>query len=431
MKAIIRDHQENRNDTNHDSPIEAGDNRSTSISPVYSMPDEDRYQLTQEPEQRRSDNAEMTPDIDIIDLTNIEDEENFNNKDTNTQTGLEYNIEVEIHRGISKLSLQDIERSLEDKTEDTQCSQSILNNFENIDYVQQNKINSIITEPTVSARVLSNINKPNNVFQTSHLCKSVSANKNKNNKKSRIKIKKGTVPERPKTVCKTKDNLTKTTAAVETGVEGVKVYVLNNKKSNSNKCSITNNFESQRQTCQDTKRTCTINTLNQNEHVTQTPQNKVDKSIRSSEVTLSDCITPTNSYHELTKSSYLTTCDNNPKAYINTQNAPNSKAILHSFKSVASKKIRTHRKKKDTVIAKNTPTLKIKNKKEIITSSDSEQNKNVPIYNENVIDDLSWIENIRYVREIAADESDCKLQLEDDFWDNYYLPANWGDNQFA
>ncbi|XP_072943846.1 uncharacterized protein [Epargyreus clarus] len=48
-----------------------------------------------------------------------------------------------------------------------------------------------------------------------------------------------------------------------------------------------------------------------------------------------------------------------------------------------------------------------------------------------VENDLSWLENIKYVREISANEFDPKLNgLEDNFWDNFSLPGEWSDVEF-
>ncbi|XP_047988488.1 uncharacterized protein LOC125228082 [Leguminivora glycinivorella] len=53
------------------------------------------------------------------------------------------------------------------------------------------------------------------------------------------------------------------------------------------------------------------------------------------------------------------------------------------------------------------------------------------IYNENVENDLSWVENLRYVREISPSEYDPGLNiLQDNFWNNFQLPGTWDDLDF-
>lgn len=52
----------------------------------------------------------------------------------------------------------------------------------------------------------------------------------------------------------------------------------------------------------------------------------------------------------------------------------------------------------------------------------------VPIHNKAVANDLSWIENIRFVREIPSEEYESFIQ--EAFWENYTLPDDWNDNDF-
>ncbi|CAH1645840.1 unnamed protein product [Spodoptera littoralis] len=316
MKAIIRDHQELINDTNHDNLIEVGDNRSTSISPVYSIPDEDRNQLTQVADERGDDDDDkVAKDIDIIDLTNIEDEDNLNDKTTT-----EYNVEVEIHRAAGETK--------------------------GLKVVQHN----------------ASIPKNDNLISNKYLASNIS--------------------------------------------------------------------KSQIQTCRDADRTCTINTSNQDANITQISQNKVTKTSPTTNITAPYFVMPTNSHHEVTKGCHILNNAKTSKVTNNKKKLVNSMTIAHSANSIDIKKNKAIRKTTDTTIVKNKHTLKMKKREGNITPV-LEKRKKVPIYNKNVIDDLSWIEDIRYVREIAAEENDCKLQLEDDFWDNYYLPANWSDNEFS
>lgn len=430
MKAIIRDHEEMRNGTNHDSPTVAYDIRSTSISPVYSIADEDRNQLTQVAQERGGGNEEVTTDIDIIDLTNMEDDDNSNNK-----TATECNVEVEIHRGISNLSLQDVAHTLKDRTEDTNCSQSILNNFVNVENMQQNKVNNITPGSTAPIRVVnfSDINKANTIFQTNKISKDDDINEinNKNSFPQTLSnLNTDIILKRPMSICETKYNLIASASGETKGVKVVQpnVSIPNNNIFTANQYFVSNISKSQIQTYTD--RTCTINTFDQHTNITQTPQNKVNETRPFTNIIAPNFGVPTHSHHEVTKTKHILNNNKTLKVAKNKKNTTNSMAIAHSAISEESKKTKTPRKSKGTSIDKNIPKTKTDTRKAIIMPVKG-KHKKVPIYNKNVIDDLSWIENIRYIREIDASENDCKLQLEDDFWDNYYLPANWNDNEFA
>ncbi|XP_059045232.1 myb-like protein D [Achroia grisella] len=53
------------------------------------------------------------------------------------------------------------------------------------------------------------------------------------------------------------------------------------------------------------------------------------------------------------------------------------------------------------------------------------------VYNKTVENDLSWLENIRYVREVGTDETDTALTfLNESFWNDYTLPNGWSDLEF-
>lgn len=50
------------------------------------------------------------------------------------------------------------------------------------------------------------------------------------------------------------------------------------------------------------------------------------------------------------------------------------------------------------------------------------------VYNKEVQNDLSWVENLRYVREISAEEK-IPVYYEDGFWESYSLPFDWNDGK--
>lgn len=56
--------------------------------------------------------------------------------------------------------------------------------------------------------------------------------------------------------------------------------------------------------------------------------------------------------------------------------------------------------------------------------------KDMPnIYSSVVINDLSWIEKIRFVREIPIEEYES-FTVEEEFWENYDLPGQWNEEDF-
>ncbi|KAJ8725926.1 hypothetical protein PYW08_004109 [Mythimna loreyi] len=274
MKAIILDNQEPAIHTRNESiSIPADVVRARSLSPVYSIPEEDRSRLTQIAE-RANEN------IEIIDLSNIDDDDDSMLNETNNATAgytvSKEAVDVDIHRDMSSLSLRDLREPLDiEMSTETNSSQSILNNFEGVEQMEQNTRN-ITSQRTVADKFV--------------------------------------------------DNVTETP-------------LLNNRP---------------------------ISTTGVIKENTATTKKK-----------------------------------RGPKKKLKDE-----KKEIKQKKKTASRAPKTNNEKTTT------------------------KNKIIPIYNKNVVDDLSWIENIRYVREIRADENDSKLHLDESFWDNFYLPANWTENEF-
>lgn len=48
-----------------------------------------------------------------------------------------------------------------------------------------------------------------------------------------------------------------------------------------------------------------------------------------------------------------------------------------------------------------------------------------------LIEDLSWVENIKYIREIQIEEYSPLNGLSESFWNNCEFPADWDDGQFS
>ena len=450
MKAIIVDHQEQgTNPTIQNASSNAcGDYRAGSISPVYSIPDEDRT-LTQIAEANPINGMVANEDVEIIDLSNIDDDDDSIHNDTNASNtdsaGSRITVEVDIHRGMSSLSLRDAVDPLEKTSIDVNYSQSILNNFEgnNVEQMQPNKMHAISQEAVVSG-VMGNVaNKGKTIQNDGNTAFGKIPNKNitivtESNKS----VESSTAPNKPTVSASTNTNRKNITVQNKEPLKEIytdkNLIMSPNQKQNLNTnssqvfYSATNEMPvTQRQTWYDSNRTCTVK-----------DSNKITRPAQIFKVVNPVTIQNKTNFTVNTPNTFKSTRkENQPKKAIENSRAPfhnnspfnNTQASVVPEIATTMKKKRGPRKKK----AKDEKETKPKNKrvyrgpnsyKENIAVK--ETNKIIPIYNENVINDLSWIENIRYVREIKVDENDSKLNLEDSFWDNYYLPTNWSENEF-
>ncbi|PZC84713.1 hypothetical protein B5X24_HaOG204261 [Helicoverpa armigera] len=413
MKAIIIDHQEERGDSHEEPNMREG-----SSSPVYSMPDEDRTYLTQ-PNEDAFNVTEPYEDVEIIDLVDSDDDGNHE-ADNATAECSRVNVEVDLHRGMSSLSLKDTEQL--DTTADINCSQSILNNFEDV-------VNEIHLENTTvpSDVVMRNIDTKAKTVDFKKTDKEVIlpftiSNYNTPNVKQNYTNDLKIIGHSDKTTNATKTNCTpKSTLTVISNqpkvTKNTAVLTNNPIEKNNNNTSATDIFPvTQRQTWYDSKKTCSINNFG---HTTQTK--------------------PTNAFERVDQMNISTAqnvLDLNTGVLINTysgldhtKQSNTLETLIHQENSEKIKKKRCPRKK-----VTNEVEVKPKNKRGPKPKEHSKmgpkKNKSVPIYNKNVENDLSWVENIRYVREIKEDENETQLNIEESFWGNYYLPNNWNDNDF-
>ncbi|XP_045485914.1 uncharacterized protein LOC123689535 [Pieris rapae] len=60
-----------------------------------------------------------------------------------------------------------------------------------------------------------------------------------------------------------------------------------------------------------------------------------------------------------------------------------------------------------------------------------EQSHHLPKKRRNNAKNLSWIDNMKYVRVVEDDEFDPKLSNLGKFWDNFQLPQDWDENDFC
>ncbi|XP_047020935.1 uncharacterized protein LOC124630936 [Helicoverpa zea] len=408
MKAIIIDHQEQRGDSHEEPNMREG-----SSSPVYSMPDEDRTYLTQ-PVEGGINVTEPNNDVEIIDLVDSDDEGNHE-ADNATAESSRLNVEVDLHRGMSSLSLKDTEQL--DTTVDINCSQSILNNFEGV-------VNEIhLEKTTVPSDVMVNINAKAKAVDFIRTDKEVFLH----NYKTPI------VEQRHTDNLKIMDHLTKTSNATKTHYTPestltvitnqpkiikttTNVLTMNPIEKYNNNTSATDISDTQRQTWYDSNKTCSINNFGQASETQLTHAfERVGQKIISTAQNVLDLNTgvPINTYRGIDN----TRQSNTPETLINKENSENVKKKRCPRKKVTNEV---------EVKPKNRRGPKPKEHSKI----GSKKNKSVPIYNKNVENDLSWVENIRYVREIKEDENETQLNIEESFWCNYYLPNNWNDNDF-
>lgn len=99
-------------------------------------------------------------------------------------------------------------------------------------------------------------------------------------------------------------------------------------------------------------------------------------------------------------------------------------------KSQSKVKNRTKRDNKDKPIQRGRKPLNIVLGQKIAHSNISVDKPETAIYNENVQCDLSWVENLRYVREISQENDPTLSIFDDNFWNNFSLPNNWNDKDF-
>uniref|UniRef100_A0A2A4JH36 Uncharacterized protein n=1 Tax=Heliothis virescens TaxID=7102 RepID=A0A2A4JH36_HELVI len=408
MKAIILDHQEQRGDSREESNM-----REDSSSPVYSMPDEDRTYLTQPDEGGH--NCTEPSNVEIIELVDSDDDGNIEAVNA-TAEGSRVNLEVDLHRGMSSLSLKDTEPL--DTTADVNCSQSILNNFEDIGkeiHLEKTTVPSEAVMGNIDAKaktvyfnqtdkeVILPFKRYNSktpiVEQTDNLKSKDDSDKTTN------PIRTHCTPKSTMTAVTNQPNVIKTTANVLT-ISPIEKY-----NTNTNNISVT-----QRSTWYDSNKTCSINNFG-HANVTQ-PTNTFERANQMNISTAKNLLdlnvgVPINPYSGKENSDH----SNTPETLIDQEDPAKTKKKRCPRKKVSNE---------NDMKPKNQRASKPKENRR----TGPKKNKTVPIYNRNVENDLSWVENIRYVREIRQDENDTKLIIEDSFWDNYYLPNNWNETDF-
>lgn len=428
---------------NNESSIAGGVDQAGSTSPVYSIADEDRTQFAEIAEERPVHVIEANKDIEKIDFSNIDDDDDddlIHNKTSSAANNAASKIfvEVDIHKDMSSLSLRDVG----DPSSDVNCSQSILNNFEGLDHQPQQNKRNIVAKPDAGG-LLSNVTYEEKSINVMQAGSNTTLGKILNEKTTPITESNETIttsiaPNKPIILCNTKSNSKYKNDLVNkeptSMINSVACSLTVNSNHNDNITlslpslhPITNYIPvSQTQTLYDSNKTCTIHNSSQKlkdaNHFTEPAQiYKVVNPLIVEKVDELNLNIPPDIFNVAEKGKPPIKAAENAKALINN-------TALTQNDSTTIKKKRSRKKK-----VVNEKEIKPKNKKVYRRASKSNKSvktETIPIYNENVINDLSWVENIRFVREIQVDENDPKLHLEDSFWDNYHLPANWSENEF-
>lgn len=369
----------------------------TCVSPVYSLPDEDKFytqpilackeNFINNIETHSSSqivNKVNSKELQIVDLCSDEEDNRFN-----------FNVDVEMHRAMSNLSMTDNEVSKLDE------SQSVLENFYHvIQPIKTNstkgmKVDNIVQNATItkvtnrtevteqqSQNILDNFNQ--NKIQSDILQNTNNGTQEKaismiqNKKKYTLKEQNAT--NIPKLNDVAKLTITKTVQCLPPLIN----------KNNQENDAIDLNAK---------KLVKKRNNKNKSKEI---------KAIRRRKKT-EDGDSTQKSINKPKKSNISRT----------KIGAINNREELKSQNDNYNDNIRT-----------GINTAKFKNNNS--TNVNTKTQKAIPkIYNKKIEDDLSWVENVRYVREITTNEFDPKLaNIEDFFWDNLTFPIEWNDQDF-
>ncbi|CAH0604969.1 unnamed protein product [Chrysodeixis includens] len=415
MKAIILEHQEQAdsdgtddNNTHHQLNY-----RQPSVSPVYSMCEEDLTYFSQS-----VDATKNTKDVnevnEIIDLCIDDDEVDYcNTASHGFIRPRPVTVEVDIHQAVSNLSLQEVPITEEPDT----CSQSILNHFE--PYVPMQETIKHTSGDNISNSLVINVDKSEKIANVKNYVPHIATNTIVKTPALIIRSDKMFKP----ISCNTATQKNTSTRNLGDTIEKLK---------GDSKTLKTVNYNERQDNIKQS------NTLHPGPIITIDGQQRPVLTSKFPVVNSKEISQPTFS-NPVHNSTSVPTNETNEILVKDKQNITNNV----KQKTVELKKKRAPRKKKNVETkpeneTKN-PTAKRMSKQKTKLPSEprtnsfdcsANTNTKVPIYNNQVINDLSWMENIRYVREIRLDENDQSLTVDDSFWDNYHLPASWNDSEF-
>ncbi|CAB3239230.1 unnamed protein product [Arctia plantaginis] len=437
MKAIIAERQEGRLDDDN-TECEGYHLCNGSASPVYSLPDADRTQMTQQLQVQASVNFVREEDVtnmedccnnhlnetdfhqdtqiyDLVSSDNEIDKNSFTVPSASTKNMR--TINVEIHKALSNLSLKDVDQDKSMST-DIESSQSILKGFHELDNLDPNctlnlesrngknicddlKITEARDQQTESQDLVTELPPSLVTIHPPSPIITEEVNKNLN------------ITKQP---MRTNSNVNNSFNYVRPGDDFNVISVQN----------FAHNGLSAK-----------ISTKALKDDVFKSIPVIFNKKIESKNINVTEA-------HPFEGNHDITNLGSNLKTKLQ-ENITNTNPVitLKKKRNPRKKKVTGNKEEKDNIISK---TLVTKSndteKKKIIkptkrrtnsrkNNQTEEKDSSLAIYNKNVENDLSWLEGIRFVREIGEDEYDSKLtNLNEDFWDNYYLPPNFDDGDF-
>lgn len=402
MTGVINEQLQNAANTDEQyNGIVVVNETQTCVSPVYSLPDDDRLytqaalackeNLLENIESYSSrhnvdedwcnDNVESQLPEKIIDLSSDEEDNN---------TFQIVNIVADVRRGISNLSIKD--NHLTVITE----SQSILENFKPVSLPNETCLTKGIYVNSITQNATEDIEVPEQ--QSYNIVDNFEQNNNQSNKKileaaSIYKLQNNSNDAREKTTSLKQ----KVKKKIPQGDNAINISKLTDVTKLAVKFAqplLTNNIQ---EIIQIPKKNVVKNLNTKKTYKKRNDNNKTNKTkSERKRKTKKDGETTKNSTRKIKKS------DTDKPSVINNDNIPT--------------KVNTDIFKKTNSFNANSKIIEA-----IMPKMDSK----------NIKDDLSWIENIRYVREITTDEFDSKLSsIEESFWDNLMLPNGWNDEDF-
>lgn len=446
MKAIIAEYQEQRvlSPTTNNEQYYMEDGSANYASPVYSLPDEDRTQIAETYTNNKLNDAgnynmqydrTQMPNIkqpvtddnrasEIIDLCGDDDDQEKATKVLNKTLGsiitTEINADVNIHNALSNLSIRDMSITDERMDTDIECSQSILNNYDETNNVQRN--NTSISVNVAGNMPINNVKGEHERIQQKETSKmpyqtTVITNPSKTVKPLAINLNTPNIR---------KDNgynvnhplIEKVSKAINNLFSNAEKPITDQNKSQTIVASPINNVISVVQ------KECTVAKNNNNNINDKENSLAIAEGLSTVAKILKD---KTSNKNKKVK----------PPVAVKKKRAPRKKKSTEA-QVKENRKLNTEifigpsfNYQKNNKTIETVPIKKYNRKKINCPNSLNHEELPIPIYNKNVVHDLSWLESIRYVREIGEDEYDRELaNLTDDFWDNCLLPPSFDERDF-
>lgn len=373
----------------------------TCVSPVYSLPDEDKLytQAILACKENVINNIEShsstqicdkgcfnNNELQIVDLCSDEEDNRFN-------IGT---VDVDVHRAMSSLSIIDIQDQLE-----MDESQSVLEHFNHV--IQPNQTSNT-KETKINSIVQNAITKVMNRAEVAQQSLNIRDNFNQNKTQSGT-LHNTNVQEKTISLTQNMKNYTlKEKNIIKLNEEVTKPTILKTVK-----CTPPLSNKSAQAITQISKENVAVDLNAKKPCKKRDDKNKSKeiKTVRRKRKTKQDGDSTQNGNNKLKKSNMGGT-----KIYNRELKSQNENYKVNISTGI------------NTEIFNNKVSTNV-NKKLIQTAIPN-------IYNKKIEDDLSWVEDIRYVREITTNEFDPEFaNVEDSFWDNLNFPNEWDDQDFS